>query len=99
MAVDITRPESVDAAAEATRRQLGGIDILVNNAGIAGVTKPTWEMAPAEWREVIEVNLLGAFHCCRAVVPVMLSQKYGRIVNIASIAGKEGNPNAAAYSS
>src|SRR5213593_1698114 len=96
--VDITFPESAEAAAEATRRHFGGIDILVNNAGIAGVTKPTWEMTPAEWREVIEVNLLGAFHCCRAVVPMMLSQKYGRIVNIASIAGKEGNPNASHYS-
>jgi 2-dehydro-3-deoxy-L-rhamnonate dehydrogenase (NAD+) len=98
VAVDITRPESVEAAAEATGRHFGGIDILVNNAGIAGATKPTWEMTPDEWREVIEVNLLGAFHCCRAVVPRMLSQKYGRIVNIASIAGKEGNPNASHYS-
>jgi 3-oxoacyl-[acyl-carrier protein] reductase len=96
--VDITRPESVDGAVEATVKQFGAIDILVNNAGIAGVTKPTWEMTPAEWREVIEVNLLGPFHCCRAVVPRMLPKKYGRIVNIASIAGKEGNPNASHYS-
>ena len=98
VAVDVVRPESVDAAAEATRSQLGAIDILVNNAGIAGVTRPTWEMSPAEWREVIEVNLLGVFHCCRAVVPRMIERKYGRIVNIASIAGKEGNPNASHYS-
>src|SRR5580765_6391681 len=96
--VDITRPESAEAAAEATTNYFGGIDILVNNAGIAGVTKPTWEMTPAEWREVIEVNLLGPFHCCRAVVPRMIENKYGRIVNIASIAGKEGNPNASHYS-
>jgi 3-oxoacyl-[acyl-carrier protein] reductase len=96
--VDITLPESVEAAVEATFEHLGGIDILVNNAGIAGVTKPTWEMTPAEWREVIEVNLLGPFHCCRAVVPKMIENKYGRIVNIASIAGKEGNPNASHYS-
>ena len=96
--VDITNPDSADRAAELTFGHFGRIDILVNNAGIAGVTKPTWEMTPAEWREVIEVNLLGAFHCCRAVVPKMLSQKYGRIVNIASIAGKEGNPNASHYS-
>ena len=92
--VDITRAESAEAAAEATFKHFGGIDILVNNAGIAGVTKPTWEMTPAEWREVIEVNLLGPLHCCRAVVPKMIEKKYGRIVNIASIAGKEGNPNA-----
>jgi 3-oxoacyl-[acyl-carrier protein] reductase len=96
--VDITRPESAEAAAEATFKHFGGIDILVNNAGIAGVTKPTWEMTPAEWREVIEVNLLGPFHCCRAVVPRMIEKRYGRIVNIASIAGKEGNPNASHYS-
>src|SRR5438552_10058338 len=96
--VDITRPESVNAAAETAFVQLGGIDILVNNAGIAGTTKPTWELSPAEWREVVEVNLLGAFHCCRAVVPRMIEGKYGRIVNIASIAGKEGNPNASHYS-
>jgi 3-oxoacyl-[acyl-carrier protein] reductase len=96
--VDITRSESAEAAAQTTLKQFGGIDILVNNAGIAGVTKPTWEMTPAEWREVIEVNLLGVFHCCRAVVPPMIEGKYGRIVNIASIAGKEGNPNASHYS-
>src|SRR5437870_5777632 len=96
--VDITKSESADAAAESTFKHFGGIDILVNNAGIAGVTRPTWEMAPAEWREVIEVNLLGPFHCCRAVVPKMIESKYGRIVNIASIAGKEGNPNASHYS-
>ena len=96
--VDITNPESVEAAVVATTRHFGGIEILVNNAGIAGVTKPLWEMSPAEWREVIEVNLLGVFHCCRALVPGMMAQKYGRIVNIASIAGKEGNPNASHYS-
>jgi 3-oxoacyl-[acyl-carrier protein] reductase len=96
--VDITRSESAEAAAEATFKHFGRIDILVNNAGIAGVTKPTWEMTAAEWREVIEVNLLGPFHCCRAVVPKMIQNKYGRIVNIASIAGKEGNPNASHYS-
>ncbi len=96
--VDITRPESVEAAVEATARHFGSIDILVNNAGIAGVTKPLWEITPAEWRDVIEVNLIGLFHCCRAVAPRMIERKYGRIVNIASIAGKEGNPNASHYS-
>ncbi len=97
-AVDITQPESVEAAVEATARHFGSIEILVNNAGIAGVTKPLWEITPAEWREVIEVNLLGLFHCCRAIAPRMIERKYGRIVNIASIAGKEGNPNASHYS-
>jgi len=97
-AVDITKSESVNAAAEATFNHFGAIDILVNNAGIAGATKPVWELTPAEWREVIEVNLLGVYHCCRAVVPKMMERKYGRIVNIASVAGKEGNPNASHYS-
>jgi 3-oxoacyl-[acyl-carrier protein] reductase len=96
--VDLTQPDSVEAAAEATIKHFGAIDILVNNAGIAGVTTKTWELTPAQWREVIEVNLIGVFHCCRAVVPRMLPKKYGRIVNIASIAGKEGNPNASHYS-
>ncbi|HMC27466.1 MAG TPA: SDR family NAD(P)-dependent oxidoreductase [Verrucomicrobiae bacterium] len=96
--VTINDPDSVKAATEQTVKAFGTIDILVNNAGIAGVTKKTWEMAPQEWTEVIQTNLTGVFLCCRAVVPVMLAKKYGRIVNIASIAGKEGNPNAAHYS-
>jgi len=97
-AVDISKTGSVDAAAEATFKHFGSIDILVNNAGIPGVTTKTWEIPPDDWRTVIEVNLLGPYHCCRAVVPKMLQKKYGRIVNIASIAGKEGNPNASHYS-
>src|SRR5437899_6383150 len=97
--VDITKPESTQAATEGTFKHFGGIDILVNNAGIAGATRPLWEMAPAEWREGIDVNLFGVFHCCREIVPKMLPQKYGRIVNIASIAGKEGNPKPSHYSS
>src|SRR5215203_4080712 len=76
----------------------GRIDILVNNAGITGGNAPTWELAPDVWRRVIDVNLVGPFLTCRAVVPHMVKQNYGRIVNIASIAGKEGNPNAAHYS-
>jgi 3-oxoacyl-[acyl-carrier protein] reductase len=98
VAVKINQPDSVAAAAQTTDKALGGIDILVNNAGIAGVTKKLWEMTPAEWSEVIETNLNGVFLCCHAVVPLMLPRKYGRIVNIASIAGKEGNPNASHYS-
>ena len=75
-----------------------GIDILVANAGIAGPNHKTWEYPVEDWRRVIDINLLGVFYCCRAVVPSMLRQKYGRIVNISSVAGKEGNPNASAYS-
>jgi NAD(P)-dependent dehydrogenase (short-subunit alcohol dehydrogenase family) len=97
-AVKINQPDSVAAAAQTTEKALGGIDILVNNAGIAGVTKKLWEMTPTEWNDVIDTNLNGVFLCCHAVVPFMLARKYGRIVNIASIAGKEGNPNASHYS-
>src|SRR5579862_4645261 len=96
--VDVTDEASVTAAAEATRRQFGRIDILVNNAGITGGNAKSWDLAPADWRQVLEVNLTGPFLCCRAVVPGMIAAGYGRIVNIASIAGKEGNPNAAHYS-
>lgn len=96
--VDISKPESVEVAADATIRDLGSIDILVNNAGIAGVTKKVWECTPDEWMQVLQVNLFGVFLCCRAVVPQMVAKGYGRIVNIASIAGKEGNPNASHYS-
>jgi len=96
--VSINEHESVKAATDQTLKALGIIDILVNNAGIAGATKKTWEFTAREWTEVIDTNLTGVFLCCNAVVPAMLAKKYGRIVNIASIAGKEGNPNAAHYS-
>ena len=96
--VDVTDPAAVSAAVQTTRERLGGIDILVNNAGIAGPTHPLWEYPLEAWRKVVEVNLLGTFYCCRAVVPVMLQGGYGRIINLASIAGKEGNPQASAYS-
>jgi 3-oxoacyl-[acyl-carrier protein] reductase len=96
--VNVTSAESVDAAATSTSQALGKLDILVNNAGIAGTNAKTWETDPAEWRRVLDINLTGPFHCCRAVVPHLLRNGYGRIVNIASIAGKEGNPNAAHYS-
>jgi 3-oxoacyl-[acyl-carrier protein] reductase len=95
---NVADASAVDAAAAAVARQFGGIDILVANAGIAGPTAPLWEHPPEGWREVIDVNLTGIFLCCRAVVPYMRSQGYGRIVTIASIAGKEGNPNASGYS-
>ena len=96
--VDITNEKEVDAALAATEKQLGVVDILINNAGIAGPTVKLWEYSPAEFRKVVEIDLVGPFLCCRALVPGMMKRGYGRIVNIASIAGKEGNANASAYS-
>jgi len=96
--VDLTLAASVQAARDTTLRAWGRVDLLVNNAGIAGAAKKTWELSPDEWQQVLQVNLFGVFLCCRALVPDMLSRGYGRIVNIASIAGKEGNPNASHYS-
>ena len=96
--VDVTDLAAVEKTRDDTLKALGKIDILVNNAGIAGVNKTVWETDLEEWRKVLRINLDGPFICCKAVVPAMLAQKYGRIVNIASIAGKEGNPNAAHYS-
>lgn len=96
--VDLANLASVEAATAATMAAFGKIDILVNNAGITGGNAKTWELDPADWRRVMDINLHGPFYCCRSVVPHMLSGGYGRIVNIASIAGKEGNPNAAHYS-
>ena len=96
--VELSDQRSVLAAADATLAELGPIDILANNAGITGGNAPTWELDPDVWRRVLEVNLTGAFLTCRAVVPHMIARGYGRIVNVASIAGKEGNPNAAHYS-
>lgn len=96
--VDVTSEESTQAAAAQTLATFGKVDILVNNAGIAGNNAKTWELKPEDWRRVVDINLTGAFLCCRAVVPHLLANGYGRIVSIASIAGKEGNPNAAHYS-
>ena len=96
--LDVTDPDAVHRAAEATASALGRIDILITSAGITGPNHPAWEYPVAEWDRVIDVNLKGVFYCNRAVVPFMQSNGYGRIVNIASIAGKEGNPNASAYS-
>ena len=96
--VDITQPAQVRRAVESCVGAFGGIDILVNNAGIAGVSRKLWECTAEEWAAVIQLNLMGVFHCCHAVIPEMLRNRRGRIVNIASIAGKEGNPNASHYS-
>ncbi|WP_374449195.1 SDR family oxidoreductase [Stella sp.] len=98
VAVDQTEDAAVADATARTVAALGGIDILVNNAGITGGNMKVWEYSPEEWRQVIDVNLVGPFLCCRNVVPEMLKTGYGRIVNIASVAGKEGNPNASHYS-
>lgn len=96
--VDVTDAEAIAQQAQAAEAAHGAIDILVNNAGIAGPNAPVADYDLDQWRRVIDIDLNGVFHCCRAVVPFMTARDYGRIVNIASIAGKEGNPNAAAYS-
>jgi len=96
--VDLTNENEVQVAAEKVRSLFGKIDILVNNAGITGGNAVTWELDPQVWRKVIEVNLIAPFITCRAVVPHMLENGYGRIINVASIAGKEGNPTASHYS-
>jgi 3-oxoacyl-[acyl-carrier protein] reductase len=96
--VELTDEKSITGATDALIRDAGKIDILVNNAGITGGNAPTWELSPDVWRQVIEVNLVAPYLTCRAIVPHMIAAGYGRIVNVASIAGKEGNPNASHYS-
>ena len=96
--VELTDEADVKKAADALIRDAGKIDILVNNAGITGGNAPTWELKPEVWRRVIEVNLVAPYLTCHAIVPHMMKAGYGRIVNVASIAGKEGNPNASHYS-
>ncbi len=96
--VDVTDAAAVQRAADETAEALGRIDIMVAAAGITGPNAPVWDYPVSDWDRVIDVNLNGVFYCNRAVVPHMLRNNYGRIVNIASVAGKEGNPNAAAYS-
>jgi 3-oxoacyl-[acyl-carrier protein] reductase len=96
--VDVTNPDQVAAGRDAAVSAMGKIDILVCNAGIAGPAKKSWEYTYDEWRMVVNLDLDAVFLCCQSVIPGMMDQGYGRIVNIASIAGKEGNPNACAYS-
>lgn len=98
VALDLADADAVQAAADGTARALGRIDILVASAGITGPNGPAWEYPVEAWKRVMDVNVNGVFYCNRAVVPHMLAGGYGRIVNIASVAGKEGNPNASAYS-
>jgi len=99
LAVDISDIAAVEAATNETRGHFGKIDILINNAAVVGPNAPTWEYPPEAFREVVNVGLIGTFYCCRAVVPHMIAANYGRIVNLSSVAGKEGNPKAPAYSS
>ena len=96
--MDVTDLKSVRNAAEKTEELLGAIEILVCNAGIAGPTANIWEYPPEEWQQVIDIDLTGVFNCLHVVSPMMIDQNYGRIVNVASVAGKDGNPNAAPYS-
>ncbi len=96
--VDQADLASVTAAKELTLQRLGGIDILINNAGIAGSNISLCNYDPEEWARIIGINLIGAFHCCHVVVPELVANGWGRVANVASVAGKEGNPNASAYS-
>jgi 3-oxoacyl-[acyl-carrier protein] reductase len=98
VALDVSDADAVADAARAANDALGGIDILIASAGITGATVPVKDFPVDSWRRVIDINLNGVFYCCRAVVPYLLENGYGRIVNVASVAGKEGNPNASAYS-
>jgi len=97
-ALDVSSPEAVAEAAKKSAAALGKVDILVCSAGITGATTPVHEFPIDSWKQVVDINLNGLFYCCRSIVPFMLEQGYGRIVNVASVAGKEGNPNASAYS-
>ena len=98
VAMDVTDLESVNNAAKSTEELLGAIEILVCNAGIAGPNAKIWEYPPEEWQQVIDIDLTGVFNCLHVITPLMIDQNYGRIVNVASVAGKDGNPNAAPYS-
>src|SRR5258708_3302940 len=98
IAIDISRSDSAQQAIAEVLSRRGQIDVLVNNAGLGGRAAPLWEQTDEDWQRIIAVNMTGVFNCCRAVITHMRGRKYGRIVNIASIAGKEGNPNMTGYS-
>jgi NAD(P)-dependent dehydrogenase (short-subunit alcohol dehydrogenase family) len=98
LGIDVTDAQAVKAAADALEARQGSVDILVTSAGIAGANLKTWEYPLDEWARVMKLNVDGTLHCCQAVIPGMIRRNYGRLVLVASIAGKEGNPNASAYS-
>jgi NAD(P)-dependent dehydrogenase (short-subunit alcohol dehydrogenase family) len=98
VALDVSDAGAVEKAASDSQAVLGRVDILVNSAGITGATKPVQDFPIDSWQRVMDINLNGPFYCCRSVIPLMLANNYGRIVNVSSVAGKEGNPNASAYS-
>jgi 2-dehydro-3-deoxy-L-rhamnonate dehydrogenase (NAD+) len=98
LSVDIADLAAVEGATKETLGRFGKIDILINNAAVVGPNANTWEYPPEAFRDVVNVGLIGTFYCCRTVVPHMIAQNYGRIVNLSSVAGKEGNPKAPAYS-
>lgn len=98
LGIDVTDAAAVKAAADALEAKQGSVDILVTSAGIAGANLKTWEYPLEEWARVMKLNVDGTLHCCQAVIPGMIKRNYGRLVLVASIAGKEGNPNASAYS-
>ena len=95
--VDVSKFEEVENCTNEIVKN-SNIDILINNAGITGPTAPLWEYDPGKWKKVVDINLMGTFNCCKAIVPNMIKNNYGRIVNVASVAGKDGNANASAYS-
>ena len=96
--VNVTDFKAIEASIKELEQKFGKIDIFINNAGITGMNAKVWDFPLEEWKKVIELNLNSTFYCCKAIVPHMIKNNYGRIINIASIAGKEGNPNASAYS-
>ena len=96
---DVSNLASVKNAVVQTQKSMGGIDILICNAGISGPNEKLWDYPPEAWKKIMDINLTGVFNCLSAVTPLMIEKNYGRIVNVSSVAGKEGNPNASAYSS
>ena len=98
IALDVSDPKAVEAAAHEAHKALGKVDILINSAGITGATHTVIDYPIDSWLKVMDVNVNGLFYCCRFIAPMMVEQGYGRIVNISSVAGKEGNPNASSYS-
>lgn len=98
LAVDVTDPAAVDDAAARTIAALGKVDLLMNSAGVTGPTTPALSYPREDWRRIVDIHLNGTFYCCQALIPQMVERGYGRIVNVASVAGKEGNPNLSAYS-